>query len=263
MLVLPLALLLSTTPPAVMGWAGRACTTPKQTPQSTMDLKVREEEHAECLRKAMGRALDKVLASAKAGAAGKRPTPALAGQVLALQADYERWVSDACAVMEEVTWMDVSTGERFMGTGYGLTRSECQQRQFAWRGFYLDVWARGEWSALGPVFEAQGGAARTARQFLLDHRTQVQRAASLAPAHGAAAALPGRKLSQADWSLYLERLARVLSAPESLARRQCEVLPSAAQPTAEACVQRFADSLLAPLDFPESARAASRRPASP
>jgi|GEM_PF-2483950 len=252
MLVLPLAVLLSATPPALVGWSCRACPPPKQTPESIVELKLMEEQHAECLRKAMARALDKALLPLK------KSRPAAFQQAVALQADYDRWVADACSALEEANWVDLSSGERSMGTGYGFTMSECLRRQYSWRGFYADVWARGHWSALGPVFQAQGGPAETTRQSLLDYRERARRTAARAPAEleVEASALPRRKLSQEDWKAYLARLERAIGGPEELARRQCALVPAAS----EDCARRFADSLVAQLDFPEALHASSRHP---
>ncbi|ATB29638.1 hypothetical protein [Melittangium boletus] len=252
MLVLPLAVLLSATPPSLEGWSRRACPPPKQTPESNVELKVMEEQHAECLRKAMERALGKALLTLK------KSRPAAVQQAVALQADYDRWVVEACSTLEEANWVDLTSGERSMGTGYGFTMSECRQRQYSWRGFYADIWARGHWSALDAVFRAQGGPAETTRQSLLDYRDRARRSAARAPAQAAvrASALPQRKLSREDWKTYLERLDRAIAGPEGLARRQCALLPTAP----EDCTQRLADSLVAQLDFPEALRASSRHP---
>ncbi len=52
------------------------------------------------------------------------------------------------AAVEESNWVDLSTGERSMGTGYGFTESGCLQRQFAWRGFHAEAWARRDWASI-------------------------------------------------------------------------------------------------------------------
>ncbi len=135
-----------------------------------------------------------------------------------------------------------------MGTGYGFTESGCLQRQFAWRGFFADAWARNDWRALRQALQGFAEPARKARESLQSYRTRAQQAAARAPVHVEESDLPVRPLSQDDWKPYNERLERAASGPEALARRQCALVPS---PSPD-CAQRFADSLSTQLDFSDA-----------
>jgi hypothetical protein len=241
MLAFTLAAVLAANPSPVEAWAKKACP-PKRTPDSNIELKYMEQQRAECLRKSMNKALDKVIVPLK------KQKPAAFKEWMALQADYNRWTADACAAVEEANWVDLSTGERSMGTGYGFTESGCQQLQYAWRGFYADAWARKDWKAIEKALQGFGEPARKARESLQAYRTRAQQAAARAPAHVEESDLPVRQLAQSDWKPYNERLERAASGPEALARRQCALLPS---PSPD-CAQRFADSLVAHLDFADA-----------
>jgi hypothetical protein len=242
MLALTLAAVLAATPTPVDTWAKKACPPPKQEPESNIELKHMAQQRAECLRKAMNKSLDKVLLPLK-----KQKAPSFK-EWMALQADYNRWVADACAAVEEANWVDLSTGERSMGTGYGYTESGCLQDQFAWRGFYADAWARKDWKAIQQVLPSWADIARKSRESTEAYRTKTRELAARAPAQVAEGDVPVRQLSRDDWKSYNERLERAASGPEALARRQCALVPS---PTPD-CAQRLADSLVAHLDFSEA-----------
>jgi hypothetical protein len=242
MLAFTLAAVLAANPSPVEAWAKKACPPPKQAPESNVEMKFVEQQRAACLRKSMNKALDKVLLPLK------KQKPSVFKEWMALQADYNRWVADACAAVEEANWVDLSTGERSMGTGYGFTESGCQQQQFAWRGFYAEAWARNDWKAIQQALQGFAEPALKARESLQSYRTRAQQAAARAPVHVEESDLPVRPLSQADWKPYNERLERAASGPEALARRQCALVPS---PSPD-CAQRFADSLSAQLDFSDA-----------
>jgi hypothetical protein len=242
MLALTLAAVLAANPNPVEAWSRKACPPPRQAPDSNVEMKFMEQQRAECLRKAMNKALDKVITPLK------KQKPAAFQEWMALQADYNRWMAESCAAVEEANWVELSSGERSMGTGYGFTESQCLQRQFAWRGFYAEAWARGDWSGIQQALEGFAEPARKAHDTLQAYRSQAQRAAARAPAHVAGSELPVRQLSQEDWKPYLERLERAASGPEALARRQCPLLPT---PSPD-CSQRFANSLSAQLDFSDA-----------
>jgi hypothetical protein len=241
MLVLPLALLLSATPPALETWTTRACPPSKAEPDSNVEMKLREQRRAECLRKAMNKALDRVILPLK------KSRPDAFKEWMGLQADYNRWMAEACAAAEEANWVDLTTGERSMGTGYGFTESQCLQRHHAWRGFYAEAWARGERNPLAPLSPALEGPAAAARRAWNAYRDRVRQSAARAPAQAVDPSRPSRKLSRDDWKPYLERLERVLAGPELLAAQQCTLVSA---PSAD-CVQRFADSLFAQLEPPQ------------
>jgi hypothetical protein len=241
MLVLPLALLLTAAPPALESWATRVCPPSKAEPDSNVEMKHMEQRRAECLRKAMNKALDRVILPLK------KSRPDAFKEWMALQADYNRWMAEACAAAEEANWVDLTTGERSMGTGYGFTESQCLQRHHAWRGFYAEAWARGERNPLVPLSPALEGPAAEARRAWNAYRDRVRQTAARAPTHAADPARPSRKLSRDDWKPYLERLERVLAGPELLATHQCSLVSA---PPAD-CVQRFADSLFAQMDPPQ------------
>lgn len=241
MLVLPLAFLLSAAPPALESWAARACPPSKAEPDSNVEMKLREQRRAECLRKAMNKALDRVILPLK------KSRPEAFKEWMGLQADYNRWMAEACAAAEEANWVDLTTGERSMGTGYGFTESQCLQRHHAWRGFYAEAWARGERHPLASLSPALEGPAAEARRAWNAYRDRVRQSAARAPAQAGDPARPSRKLSRDDWKPYMERLERVLAGPELLATQQCTLL--SAPPTD--CIQRFADSLFAQMDPPQ------------
>ncbi|ATB44232.1 hypothetical protein CYFUS_009719 [Cystobacter fuscus] len=241
MLVFPLALLLTATPPALETWATRACPPSKAEPDSNVEMKLMGQRRAECLRKAMNKALDRAILPLK------KSRPDAFKEWMALQDDYNRWMAEACAAAEEANWVDLTTGERSMGTGYGFTESQCLQRHHAWRGYYADAWARGERNPLAPLSPALEGPAAEARSAWNAYRDRVLQTVARAPTRAVDPARPSRKLSRDDWKPYVERLERVLAGPELLATHQCALVP--ARPTD--CVQRFADSLFAQMDPPQ------------
>lgn len=242
MLALTLAALLAANPAPADAWSREACPPPKQTPDSNIEMKYMEQQRAGCLKKAMNKALDKVIVPLK------KQKPAAFKEWMALQASYNRWMADACAAIEEAHWVDLSSGERSMGTGYGFTESQCLQRQYAWRGFYADAWAREDWKGIEQALQSFAEPASKARDSLQSYRSKAQAAAARAPAHVEESDTPMRPLAQTDWKPYLERLERAASGPAALARGQCALHPS---PSPD-CAQRFEDSLAAQLDFSEA-----------
>jgi hypothetical protein len=242
MLALALVAVLAANPNPVEAWAKKACPPPKQQPDSNIEMKFMEQKRADCLQKAMNKALDKVIVPLK------KQSPPSFKEWMSLQAAYNRWMAEACAAVEEANWVDVSTGERSMGTGYGYTESQCRQQQYAWRGFYADAWARKDWNAIQQALQAFSTPAGKARQSLESYRARTQQAASRAPAHVEEGDLPVRQLSKDDWKAYNERLERAASGPDALSKRQCALLPS---PSAD-CAQRLADSLAAQMDFTDA-----------
>ena len=242
MLALSLVFVLAAHPSPVEAWARKACPPPKQQPDSNTEMKFMVQQRADCLQKAMNKALDKVIVPLK------KQSPPSFKEWMGLQADYNRWMAEACASVEEANWVDVSTGERSMGTGYGYTEAECRQKQYAWRGFYADAWARKDWKGIQQAFQAFSSPATKARQSLESYRALTRQAAARAPAHVEEGELPVRQLSQDDWKAYNERLERAASGPEALSKRQCALVPSASAD----CAQRLADSLSAQLDFSDA-----------
>ncbi|MFL5359005.1 hypothetical protein [Archangium sp.] len=242
MLALTLAAVLAATPAPVEAWSKKACPPPKQSPDSNVEAKYAEQQRAECLKKAMNKALDKVIVPLK------KQKAAAFKEWMSLQADYNRWVAEACAAVEESNWVDLSTGERSMGTGYGFTEAECLQRQFSWRGFYAEAWARKDWNAIQQALQGFSAPATKARESLQSYRTQAQATAARAPAHVPESDEPVRPIAKEDWKPYLERLERAAAGPEALARRQCALVPS---PTPD-CAQRFSESLSAQMDFSDA-----------
>jgi hypothetical protein len=242
MLALILAAVLAATPAPVESWSRKACPPPKQTPDSNAELKFLAQKRAECLRKAMNKALDKVLLPLK------KSKPSAFKDWMSLQADYNRWLADACAAVEESNWVDLSTGERSMGTGYGFTESGCLQQQFAWRGFYADAWARKDWTAIQQALQGFAESGRKARASLQSYRSRTKEAAARAPAQVEESELPMRQLTREEWKSYNERLERAAAGPEALSQRQCALVPI---PTPD-CAQRFSDSLSTPMDFTDA-----------
>ncbi|ADO71882.1 hypothetical protein [Stigmatella aurantiaca] len=240
MLTLLLTVVLSGTAPAsVEGWAGKACPAPTKEPDSNVEFKAGLEARATCLKKAMNQAIDRVLLPLR-----KKDATAFK-QWMGLQADYNRWMADACAAVEEANWVDLASGERSMGTGYGGTEQECLQRQYAWRGFYADAWARGDGKALSAALEAYAQQAPKAQERLRQYQAQAQAAAAQAPAQVEQSDTPSQKLSREDWKAYNGRLERAASAPKALAERQCALVPKASP----SCAESFRASLVTQLDF--------------
>ncbi len=242
MLALTLLTVLAAQPAPVESWARKVCPPPKQTPDSNVELKTLEQKRAECLRKAMNKALDKVILPLK------KSNPSAFKEWMGLQADYNRWLADACSAVEESNWVDLSTGERSMGTGYGFTESGCLQQQFAWRGFYAEAWARKDWTSIQQALQGYAEPARKARESLQSYRSKTKEAAARAPAHVEESELPMRQLTRDDWKSNNERLERADAGPEVLTKRQCALVPS---PTPD-CAQRFSDSLSTPMDFTDA-----------
>jgi hypothetical protein len=244
MLELALTLVLSSSPSPLDAWAQGACPAPARPPESTLEYKALEASRTECLKRAMNRALDKTLLPLR-----KERAPALR-EWMALQADYNRWMADACAAVEEARWVDLARGQRGMGTGYGATENGCLQRQYAWRGFFADAMARGDARALDEALAAFAAPGSLRGEELRTYQRLTQEAAARAPAQvlEPEAASPERLLSQEDWRHYNARLERAAGGPEVLARRQCALL---SLPVAE-CEARLRDSLVEQLDFHEA-----------
>ena len=242
MLSLTLALVLSATPPPpVEAWAKKACPLPKKEAESNIEFKYQQDERVQCLKKAMNKSIDKLIVPMK------KKDPAAFKGWMALQADYNRWVSDACAAVEEANWADPLSGERSMGTGYGTTEMACRQEQYAWRGFQADAWARNDWQAVSQAMAEYAKVASKRQEQLRTYMEQTKAAATRAPARAEPSETPMRLLTQSDWKDYNERLERAASAPPTLAERQCALVPKA--PTG--CAEAFRASLLAHLDFSE------------
>jgi hypothetical protein len=243
MLSLTLALVLSATnPPAVEAWAKKACPPAKGEPDSNVEYKARLAARAECLKKAMNKAVDKLIVPLK------KKSPATFKEWMGLQADYNRWMGDACAAVEEAHWVDTSTGERSMGTGYGGTEQECLQGQYAWRGFYTDAWARNDWKALSAALDAYAKLAPQRQEQLGQYQKQTQATAALAPVHVEQTDTPTSKLTKDDWKAYNDRLERAATGPQALSQRQCTLVPKAGP----SCAESFRASLISQLDFTEA-----------
>ncbi|WP_224240610.1 hypothetical protein [Hyalangium gracile] len=240
MLSFTLALVLTAAnPPPVEAWAHKACPLPRKEPDSNIEYKAQLGARADCLKKAMNKAIDKVIVPLK------KKEPAAFKAWMGLQADYNRWMAEACAAVEEANWVDVSTGMRTMGTGYGGTEQECLQRQYAWRGFYADAWARGDWKAVSTALEAYAKTSPKLQEKLRQYQQQTQAAAAKAPAQAPESESVERMLSKEDWKAYNERLERAATGPKALAERQCALVPKA-EPT---CSEAFRASLLSQVDL--------------
>ncbi len=243
MLSLTLALVLSAAnPPSVEAWASKACPVPKKEPDSNVELKALQSARSECLKKVMNKALDKVLVPLK------KKEPATFKQWMGLQADYNRWMADACAAVEEANWVDPSTGERSMGTGYGGSEQECLQRQYAWRGFYAEAWARGDWKAISTALDAHAKVAPQLQEKLSQYQKQTQAAAASAPAHVQETDSATRKLSKDEWKAYNDRLERAANGLRLLSERQCALVPKAGS----TCAESFRASLISQMDFSDA-----------
>lgn len=243
MLSLTLALVLSAAnPPPVEAWASKACPAPKKEPDSNVEFKAQQGARSECLKRAMNKALDKVLLPLK------KKDPATFKEWMGLQADYNHWMAEACAAVEEANWVDPSTGERSMGTGYGSSEQECLQRQYAWRGFYADAWARGDWKAISSALDAYAKLAPGLQEKLSQYQKQTQTAAASAPAQVQETEEVMHKLSKDDWKAYNDRLERAASGPKPLSERQCALVPKA-PPT---CAESFRASLMSQMDFSDA-----------
>ncbi|XXF78047.1 hypothetical protein P2318_34120 [Myxococcaceae bacterium GXIMD 01537] len=242
MLALALSLVLASSPSPAEDWARKACPEPAAAGDSPIEQKAREASRTECLKRAMNRSLDQVLLPLK-----KQKSPAFR-EWMGLQADYNRWMADACAAVEEARWVDLSTGKRAMGTGYGAAENQCLQQQYAWRGFFVDALARGDTKALDAALAPAAETAPQRREELETYQRLTREAATRAPAQvpEAEAASAERSLTQEDWRHYDARLVRAAAGPEALARRQCALVATSTLPGCEA---RLAGSLLAPLDF--------------
>lgn len=243
MLSLTLALVLSAAnPPSVEAWADKACPAPKKEADSNIEFKAQQGARSECLKKAMNKALDKVLVPLK------KANPATFKEWMGLQADYNRWMADACAAVEEANWVDPSTGERSMGTGYGSSEQECLQRQYAWRGFYADAWARNDWKAISSALDAYAQVAPKLQEKLSQYQKQTQATAASAPAHVQETDTVMRKLSKDDWKAYNDRLERAANAPKPISEGQCALVPKAPS----SCADSFRSSLISQMDFSDA-----------
>jgi hypothetical protein len=232
----------------VDAWAHHACPPPARPPDSQLAAKAQEASRTVCLKRAMNRAVDKVVLPLK-----KQKAPAFR-EWMALQADYNRWMADACAAVEEARWVDLARGERGMGTGYGATENQCLQAQYAWRGFFADAVARGDAEALASALAEFTKEAPRCRDEVGAYQRLAGEAAARAPAQVGEGA--ERTLTQEDWRVATARLERAALGPGALAKRQCALL-SLAVPE---CEQRLNDSLVAQLDFHDVLPAAPSAP---
>ncbi|MFY0582231.1 hypothetical protein ACN28S_55290 [Cystobacter fuscus] len=203
-------------------------------------MKLREQRRAECLRKAMNKALDRVILPLK------KSRPEAFKEWMALQADYNRWMAEACAAAEEANWVDLTTGERSMGTGYGFTESQCLQRHHAWRGFHAEAWARGErnpLASLAPVLE--GPRPRPAAPGM-PTATGSARAPPVPPPRPSSRRAPRASCPGMTGSPMWKGWSACWPVPSCSPRGSAPCCPP---PTD--CVQRFADSLFAQMDPPQ------------
>jgi hypothetical protein len=87
MLALSLVFVLAAHPSPVEAWARKACPPPKQQPDSNTEMKFMVQQRADCLQKAMNKALDKVIVPLK------KQSPPSFKEWMGLQADYNRWMA--------------------------------------------------------------------------------------------------------------------------------------------------------------------------
>jgi hypothetical protein len=232
----PLALtllLLSAAPATPEAWARAACPVkpaPKQ--DSNVEMKGRESARTECLRRAMNRALDRVLLPLKSAKSPRFPT------WMALQAEHNRWVREACAQVEDATWLDLSRGVRSWGTGYGYALMACEQREHAARGLFADRLARGEPVQLAPADATKAAAARA------HYVKALETAAKRAPVAPVQDSQTLKQLSRAELQALAKEVAQLQPRAEALAKQQCALL---AKPPA-GCEAKLAAQLLAPIE---------------
>lgn len=218
-----------------------------------MAAKAQEASRAVCLKRAMSRALEKVMAPLR-----KQKAPAFR-EWLILQADYNRWMSDACAAVEEARWVDLASGQRGMGTGYGAVENQCLLAQYAWRGFFADAVARGDAAALNAALAEFAQEAPVRRDEVGAYQRLAAETAARAPAQVGETAVAERTLTQEDWRVAVARLERAALGPQALSKRQCALLVLAVPE----CEQRLNDSLVAQLDFHDALPAAPAAPVLP
>jgi hypothetical protein len=207
--------------------------------ESNVEMKGRESARTECLRRSMNRALDRVLLPLKAA---KSPR---FREWMALQAEHNRWVREACGQVEDAQWLDLARGERSWGTGYGYAATACEQRELASRGLFADAVAQGEPVALAPADATKSAAART--QYVKALEATAKRApVSLTPEQQDSQTL--KRLTRTELQALAKDVAALQPRAEALAKRQCALL---AKPP-KGCEATLAAQLLAPID-PSSA----------
>lgn len=253
MLALALSLVVASSPGPVDAWARHACPPPARPLDSPLAAKAQEASRTVCLKRAMNRALDKVVVPLK-----KQKAPAFR-EWMALQADYNRWMADACAAVEEARWVDLTSGERGMGSGYGALENQCLQAQYAWRGFFADAVARGDVAVLNAALAEFSKEAPARRDEVGAYQRFAGAAAARAPAQVEETAGAERTLTQEDWRVAAARLERAALGPQALSKRQCTLLTLAVPE----CEQRLNDSLVAQLDFHDVLPAAPVAPLPP
>lgn len=226
-------LLLSAAPATPEAWAQAACPVkpaPKQ--DSNVEMKGRESERSDCLRRAMNRALDRVLLPLKsAKAPGFRTW-------MDLQAAHNRWVREACGQVEDAKWLDLKRGVRSWGTGYGYALMACEQRELAARGLFADRLAQGEPVVLARADATKAAAARAR------YVKSLEAAAKRAPVAPVQDSETMKQLSRAELQALAKDVAQLQPRAEALAKQQCALL---AKPPA-GCEATLAAQLLAPID---------------
>jgi hypothetical protein len=182
---------------------------PEKKADSNFELKGNAFDRANCLKREMDEKLDELIVPLK------KSDPARFKKWMAVQADYNRWTEDACALVEELFWVDFDERVAWTGTAVGLAHNECLQRLWADRyefaAHYPEPWLDASDRTKGTKTIAILGAAKV-------NVSQVRK--KPARTDPPAGAIPyGPK----EWNALQDRLSRVLLGAPSIARQQCEL----------------------------------------
>lgn len=220
MTALPLlALLLAAEPvPSEQAWADKTCA--PAYGESNVEYKQREADRVACLRRAMNRALDRVLLPLKAQRA------ASFREWMGVQADFNRFAAAACSAVEEAQWVSLEEGMAFGGTAAGDVERRCLEDAFAWRALFAESVAAADAAGLEARLAGRARAGvvteETARAYLRAVRAASERAPEKAPPEDVGSV----HLSRADLQQMADALEKLFAMPGPLARRQCTLLSS-------------------------------------
>src|SRR6185503_4803596 len=107
---------------------------PEKKADSNVELKGNAFDRANCLKRAMDARLDEIIVPLK------KSDPAKFKKWMAVQANYNRWTEESCALVEELFWVDFDERVAWTGTAVGLSNNECLQRLRADRYEFAARW---------------------------------------------------------------------------------------------------------------------------
>ncbi len=191
----------------------------KRCPLSPDAAKPELVAHETCVRVGMDEAVDFFLAPKK------RRDKAGFKKWTKVQAAYKRWAQSTCAVVEEISWTDLETGERLDGTGRGLTEVACRTEMWSHRMLWAQGLARADLTRVESLVAERRDKGQSRQKQLARAKEKAAKLPALAP--------------------LTKRIAAAQGGPAQAAKEHCEVLRELAD-----CVPRLSTYFFSLLELP-------------